>query len=90
MAESHKDLEFAVDDAGGHERVFKTFDEAAAFAVSIAASTGRTVNLDVLAWSPEGARAWSGDSGEEEYHEDPEASVFERIEIKADSVGRVA
>jgi hypothetical protein len=84
-----KDLEFAVDDVGGRERIFKSFDEAAAFAVSIAASTGRTVNLDVLTWSRAAARKWQGDSGAEAYDEDPEASVFERIEIRADSVGRV-
>lgn len=32
-----KDLEFAVDDASGNERIFDTFDEAAGFAVAIAA-----------------------------------------------------
>ncbi len=80
-------VEFAVDDAGGEERVFKTFGEAAGFAVSIAASNGQTVNLDVLVFSPQGARAYGGDDAVDQYNEDPEASVFERIEIRADVVG---
>jgi hypothetical protein len=84
------DVEFSVDDARGRERIFKTFDEAAGFAVSMAASNGSTVNLDVLIWSPAGARAYGGDDAVEQYFEDPEASVFERIKIKADAVGRVA
>ncbi len=83
-------VEFAVDDAGGRERVFKTFGEAAGFAVSIAASNGQTVNLDVLVFSPQGARAYGGDDAVDQYNEDPEASVFERIEIRADVVGRVS
>lgn len=83
------DVEFAVDDASGRERIFKTFDEAAGFAVSLAAS-GRTVDLDVLIWSVAGARAYGGDDAVELYNEDPEASVFERLEITVNSVGRVA
>ncbi len=90
MARTHKDVEYAVDDASGHERIFKTPDEAAAFAVSLAMSDGRVHNLDVLVFSREGARWYRGSSdGEEEYDDDPEASVFERIEIRANSVGRV-
>jgi len=90
MARTHKDVEFAVDDASGKERIFKTFDEAAGFAVSMAASNGQTVNIDVLIWSKSGARAYAGDDGVEQYEEDPEASVFERIEVRADAVGRIA
>jgi hypothetical protein len=89
MSKSHKDVEFAVDDAGGRERRFKKFDEAAGFAVAIA-STGRKVNLDVLIHSKAGARAWGGDDAVEQYEEDPDASVSERIEIKVNIVGRVA
>lgn len=86
---THKDVDFAVDDASGQERIFKTFDEAAGFALSLAASDGRTHNLDVLIWSKSGARFYGGDDGVEQYNEDPEASVFERIEVKANAVGRV-
>lgn len=84
----HNDVEFAVDDAGGQEKVFKTFEEAAAFAMAVAMSTGDTV-LDVLIWSEAGARAYGGDDAVEQYNEDPEASVFERYEISVNAAGRV-
>jgi hypothetical protein len=87
---SHKDVEFAVDDASGKERIFKTFDEAAGFAVAIGVSRGERVDLDVLVYSKAGARWVGGDDAVEQYEEDPEASVFERYEIKVNSAGRVA
>ena len=60
-------------------------------AVSLAMSDGRPHHIDVLVHSAAGARWYRGSSdGEEEYEEDPEASVFERIEVRADSQGRVA
>lgn len=85
---THKDIEFAVDDASGQQRIFKTWDEASGFAMSLAAS-GRTVNLDVLAYSRAGARAFMGDEGAEMYDEDPDASVFERLQVKVNAQGRV-
>ncbi len=85
-----KDVEFAVDDAKGDQRIFYTFAEAAGFAVTIAACTGQDSHLDVLVHSPEGAKAYGGDDGVDRYWEDPEASVFERLVIKADAIGRVA
>jgi hypothetical protein len=85
----HKDLEFAVDATSGQQRIFKKFAEACVYAVGLAATNGRPCNIDVLAHSVGAARAWSGDFGVEEYRADPDASVFERIEIKADSKGRV-
>jgi len=84
----HQGVEYAVDDAAGKERTFKTFDDAAGFAVALAAS-GRAVNLDILVYSEEGARQLGGDGAVEQYREDPDASVFERLEIKVNSVGRV-
>ena len=86
---SHKEVEYAVDDSSGRQRIFKTFDDAASFAVSLALSDGRTKNLDILVYGKSGARALGGDNAIEEYLEDPDASVFERIEITANSVGRV-
>ena len=86
---THADVEFAVDDASGQQRTFKDFDEAAGFAVSMAASGRDDVNLDVLIWSRAGARAYGGDDAVEQYDEDPEASVFERLEIRVNPVGRV-
>ena len=88
MTRTHKDVEFSVDDASGKERIFKNFDEAAGFAVAVAAS-GRETHLDVLIWSKSGARFYGGDDAVEQYNEDPEASVFERFEISVNSVGRV-
>lgn len=93
MAKTHKDLEFEVESHGAgsqQSRNFKSWPEACGFAVALAASTGATVNVDVLAWSEGAARAWSGDDGVEQYREDPDASVFDRITIKADSKGRIA
>jgi|HubBroStandDraft_5_1064220.scaffolds.fasta_scaffold1095510_2 hypothetical protein len=90
MSRGHKDLDFQLEDAGGTTRTFKKFDEACALAVAVSASTGHEVNLDVLAWSRAAARAYGGDAGAEQYDEDPEASVHDRIVIKADSQGRVS
>lgn len=84
----HADVEFAVDDASGNERIFKDGKEASAFAVAIAMSKGEA-NLDVLVWSEQGARAYGGDDAVERYNEDPEASVFERYEVKVNFVGSV-
>lgn len=84
----HKDVEFAVDDASGNERIFKTFEEAAAFALAIGTSRGESV-LDVLIYSEAGAKAYGGDDAVEQYEEDPDASVFERFEIRVNAVGRV-
>lgn len=86
---THKDVEFAVDDDSGQQRTFRDFDEAAGFAVAMGA-TGRDVYLDVLIWSKAGARFYGGDDAVEQYEEDPEASVFERLEIRVNPIGRVA
>jgi hypothetical protein len=85
-----KNLEFAVEDHSGRKRIFKTFDVACGFAVSLAASDGRAHNVDVLIYSEAAARAWGGGEGLEQYREDPDASVSDRIEITANHVGRVA
>jgi len=85
---THQDVDFAVDDASGQERTFKRFDEAAGFAVALAAS-GRDVDLDVLIWSRAGARFYGGDEAVSQYDEDPEASVFERLQIRVNPIGRV-
>lgn len=89
------DLEFAVEyaESGKNdpvERVFEDFAKACAHAVAMAGSTGREVHVDVLAWTEDAAKSWMGDEGVEVYREDPDASVFDRIVIKAESQGRVA
>jgi len=83
MSEARRDVEFFVDDVH-----FETFVEAASFAVLRGLHCGQSV-LDVLVWSEEGARLFAGGDGVERYREDPEASVFERIVIKAESLGRI-
>lgn len=87
---THKDVDFAVDDASDKERIFKHFDEAAGFAVAVAATGKENVCIDVLIHSKSGARFYGGDDAVEQYNEDPEASVFERLEIRVNPVGRVA
>lgn len=85
----HKDVEFHVERPDGETKIFKTFDEAAGLAVAIAASGRDDTTIDVIVWSEAGARALYGDDGVEQYREDPEASVFERLEIKVNNAGRV-
>ena len=89
--QTHKDVEYMVDDASGRPRYFKSSNEAAGFAISIAMSRGQDVNIDVLVHSPAGARWYRGSSdGVDEYNEDPEASVFDRIVVRAESQGRIS
>lgn len=83
-AARHDKVEFRVDSS-----YYRTFDEACGAAVVRAASSGKTAYIDVLIYSPAGARWWGGEDAVEEYEDDPDASVFERIAIKADSKGRV-
>jgi hypothetical protein len=89
-ARKHKDVEYAVDDFEGNEKIFKTFEEACEFAVYKAMSRGQAVELDVLVWSRAGAKWLEGDYGVEVYDEDPEASVYKRITIRANDEGRIA
>ena len=86
----HQDVEFlwSSTDAGS-SRVFDNFAHAAAWGVMMAAANGEKFWIDVLVWSEEGARALAGDYGVEQYLEDPDASVFERLEISVHNVGRV-
>jgi hypothetical protein len=86
---THPQVEFAVDVRDYNQRLFKTFDEAAGFAVALAASDGRPRNIDVLIYNARGAAWYGGDDAVEAYEEDPDASIFERIEIRADAIGRI-
>lgn len=80
----HPDVEFAVGD-----QHFDDIDEAAAAAFDMARATGRTVYLDVLIYSEEGAAAFGGDWAVDEYLEDPDASVFERWRFDLENMGRI-
>jgi len=52
-------------------------------------ATLKPVNVDVIVYSRAAARAWGGDSAVEVYDADPDASVHERIVIRAESLGRI-
>jgi hypothetical protein len=80
---THDDVDFVVDGT-----MFKKFDDAAQFAVHKAWSDGEAT-IDVLVWSRKGARWLGGDSAVKEYDEDPDASVFNRLEITVNDLGRI-
>lgn len=84
----HKDVEYSVTTDATKEQIFKTWDEAAAFALGMAVARGEA-NLDVLIYSTFGAKFYGGSDAVAQYKEDPEASVFERFEIRVNAVGRV-
>lgn len=88
-SKQHKDVDFAVIDASDNERIFKTASEAAGFAVALAVADGRSHNIDVLIHSLEAARWVGGDDAVAHYKQDPDASVDERIVVRAESIGRV-
>jgi hypothetical protein len=87
MSGEMKDVEYVVV-VGKSERVFTDFEEALTYAFAAGLGVGKVV-LDVLVYSEEGARAFSGDEGVAEYKDDPEASVFRRVEITINDMGRV-
>jgi hypothetical protein len=88
QAAIHDDVEYAVDDAAGVERVTHEPDEAKAMALDVAIARGEA-KIDVLIYSEKGARAFGGDDAVEMYREDPDASVFTRYEIRVNAAGRV-
>lgn len=83
---SHKDVEFHTRD----DKVFKTIEDAAGHAVIRGLGISAKQFIDVCIWSEDGAFWYGGNSAVEQYREDPEASVFERITLIVDSQGRVA
>lgn len=83
----HPDVGYEISDVSGKH--YGAFAEAAADALQHAIANG-SATLDVVIWSEEGARWFGGDDAVEQYREDPEASVFERLEISANSLGRIA
>lgn len=87
---SHPDVEFHALGPSGRDTYFKTFDEAAAFVVQQSLRGGGWSNLNVLIHSESGARWYGGEDGLDQYRSDPNASVFERIIIKANPEGTVS
>lgn len=89
----HKDVEFHIEPRGSYKhlgtQVFDTWDEACGHAVQLGLMGDADPIIDVVVFSEAGAKWLAGDEGVEQYREDPEASVFERIEIRVASKGRV-
>lgn len=86
---SHPQVEFHVQPYQSKTKVFRTWNEAAGFAVEMAFSKG-TTTIDVVIFTEAGARWWMGEDGVEQYREDPEASVFNRYTVEASDWGRVS
>jgi len=86
---THKDVEYAVGNARDEEQIFTSPESAAGFAVVVSMATGRAVDINVLISSRAGAHWYGGDDAAEQYDEDPDTSVFERIVVRAESTGRV-
>jgi hypothetical protein len=86
----HKDVDFEVS-AGEKTQHTKDWSEAVLLAVAFSASRGgEEAVVDVVVHSKAGAKHWLGDDGVEQYEEDPEASVFQRVSIRAVDKGRIA
>lgn len=81
----HKDVEFIVEGPGptGAASTPRGFYDTAEDA------RGEPVTIDVVVHSKAGARWYGGDWAVEEYEEDPDASVFEHIVVRAESQGRI-
>ena len=86
--DSHPDVEYAIV-VGHREIVFDRLDAAAPFVLSAALAEGGAV-LDVLVHSEAGAEWYGGDDAVALYQDDPDVSVFDRIEVRVHSLGRVA
>jgi len=71
------------------ERHFREFRDACAHAVAVAASGQEHVVIDVILFSEAEARYWGGEDAVEQYHEDPDASVHQRIRVRAEDLGHV-
>ena len=70
------------------DKVSTNLRESLLRAFTQAASTGEA-QLDVVCWDEVDAREYGGEDAVERYLEDPEASVFERFQIKVSCLGRV-
>lgn len=84
---SHPDVEYIVY-ASSTDETFASYAKAAAYLVTGLVCHGKAT-LDVLIHSAKGARWYGGDDAVEQYNDDPDASVFERIEFRANPIGKV-
>jgi len=84
----HKDVEYHVERPDGETDIYEYAGDAAGHAIALAMG-GKPATIDVVVWSQAGARHYLGDEGVDQYREDPEASVFDHIVVKAESLGRI-
>ena len=85
----HPDLEYHIELCNNAIKVTEDASEAFSLAVACAASDGKPHTVDVVCYSEKAAQEYGGDDAVEQYLEDPEASVFDRIVIRAESQGRI-
>jgi hypothetical protein len=85
----HDDVDFEVATPGLVPLRTSHWDDAMQMAITQSISRGQTSTIDVIIYGRRGALWWGGDDAVEQYLEDPEASVFERIEVEARSLGRI-
>jgi hypothetical protein len=88
LESTHPDVEFHVTGRGSDiTQIVHTWDDARGIL------EGSDGTIDVCVWSKKGARWYGGDDAVASYKEDPDASVFERWEVRngelANCVGRV-
>lgn len=81
---SHPHVEFAVQDEE-EERIFPNLEEASGMAVRESLETGEPVDVEVVIYTNEGVKWYSPDE-EDEYEEDSDGFVFDRIRIAAERV----
>lgn len=81
-------VEYHVDRGSSDTFVSGDFKAAVVVAMTEAIARGEST-LDVVICSEAGALAFGGDDAADRYREDPEASVFERYEIRVNNAGRV-
>lgn len=85
------DLEFHVSAENSvTTEIYTNFGKACLAAVSKSVQSGLVVRIDVITWTRAAARKWGGDEAIRVYEDDPEASVHERIVVKAEATGHVA
>lgn len=82
------DLEYHVDVSSGITERYEHFDDAAVAAMVVATTRGES-KIDVVVWNEDGARKFGGDDAVEQYLEDPDTSVFERLQVRVNNQGRV-
>lgn len=85
----HKDVEFIVKPRGlASEFTSDTFDGAATSAILLAHAHGECY-IDMIVHSRAGALWVGGEDGAEQYDDDPDASVLNRLHVKIDDQGRI-